>query len=253
MIWIGDRTRQPDGAHVEFCPRRAEPDRAEMRPVDDDRRPQAADGDAEPRKRARPADPDRALRRRQGRRPPAAADPRGRRRRAPRWSGPATRCTATRSSRPPATRPGRSTAVLREVREFFAVHNAEGTIPGGVHFEMTGQDVTECTGGVRAVTDEDLSRPLPHRLRPAAQRQPVAGTGLPGGRGAFVAPRDAARRRALRGSSAPSGPHRRTPRKGPGGTDERASDGAAPLIGRSRALSPDTGSGYGRRGPGRGR
>ncbi len=53
------------------------------------------------------------------------------------------------------TRPFES--VLREVREFFAVHNAEGTIPGGVHFEMTGKDVTECTGGVRAVTDEDLS------------------------------------------------------------------------------------------------
>jgi len=48
-------------------------------------------------------------------------------------------------------------SVLREVREFFQVHNAEGTIPGGVHFEMTGKDVTECTGGVRAVTDEDLS------------------------------------------------------------------------------------------------
>ena len=48
-------------------------------------------------------------------------------------------------------------SVLREVREFFGVHAAEGTIPGGVHFEMTGQDVTECTGGVRAVTDEDLS------------------------------------------------------------------------------------------------
>ena len=47
--------------------------------------------------------------------------------------------------------------VLREVREFFAVHAAEGTIPGGVHFEMTGKDVTECTGGVRAVTDENLS------------------------------------------------------------------------------------------------
>ncbi len=53
------------------------------------------------------------------------------------------------------TRPFNS--VLREVREFFAVHSAEGTVPGGVHFEMTGQDVTECTGGVRAVTDEDLS------------------------------------------------------------------------------------------------
>ncbi len=48
-------------------------------------------------------------------------------------------------------------SVLREVREFFAVHNAEGTVPGGVHFEMTGQDVTECTGGVRAVSEENLS------------------------------------------------------------------------------------------------
>ena len=53
------------------------------------------------------------------------------------------------------TRPFES--VLREVREFFKIHNAEGTIQGGVHFEMTGKDVTECTGGVRAVTDEDLS------------------------------------------------------------------------------------------------
>ena len=48
-------------------------------------------------------------------------------------------------------------SILREVREFFAIHKAEGTIPGGVHFEMTGKDVTECTGGVRAVTDGDLS------------------------------------------------------------------------------------------------
>ena len=53
------------------------------------------------------------------------------------------------------TRPFES--VLREVREFFQIHKAEGTIPGGVHFEMTGKDVTECTGGLRAVSDEDLS------------------------------------------------------------------------------------------------
>jgi 3-deoxy-7-phosphoheptulonate synthase len=53
------------------------------------------------------------------------------------------------------TRPFES--VLREVREFFDIHNAEGTYPGGVHFEMTGKDVTECTGGVRAVSDDDLS------------------------------------------------------------------------------------------------
>ena len=48
-------------------------------------------------------------------------------------------------------------AVLQEVQDFFAIHNAEGTIPGGVHFEMTGLDVTECTGGIRAVSEEDLS------------------------------------------------------------------------------------------------
>jgi 3-deoxy-7-phosphoheptulonate synthase len=47
--------------------------------------------------------------------------------------------------------------VLREVKEFFAIHNSEGSHPGGVHFEMTGKDVTECTGGIRAVSDEDLS------------------------------------------------------------------------------------------------
>ncbi|MEM8693055.1 MAG: 3-deoxy-7-phosphoheptulonate synthase class II [Pseudomonadota bacterium] len=48
-------------------------------------------------------------------------------------------------------------AILQEIRDFFAVHQSEGTAPGGVHFEMTGQDVTECTGGLRAVSDEDLS------------------------------------------------------------------------------------------------
>ena len=46
---------------------------------------------------------------------------------------------------------------MRDFGKFFAIHKAEGTVPGGVHFEMTGKDVTECTGGVRAVTDEDLS------------------------------------------------------------------------------------------------
>jgi 3-deoxy-7-phosphoheptulonate synthase len=47
--------------------------------------------------------------------------------------------------------------ILSEVRDFFAVHKAEGTHPGGVHFEMTGQNVTECIGGAEKITDEDLS------------------------------------------------------------------------------------------------
>ena len=46
--------------------------------------------------------------------------------------------------------------ILAEVRGFFAVHRAEGTHAGGVHFEMTGQDVTECIGGAQAIDDDRL-------------------------------------------------------------------------------------------------
>ncbi len=42
--------------------------------------------------------------------------------------------------------------ILSEVESFFQIHRAEGTHPGGIHIEMTGKDVTECTGGARAVT-----------------------------------------------------------------------------------------------------
>lgn len=47
--------------------------------------------------------------------------------------------------------------ILAEVRGFFGVHRTEGTIPGGVHFEMTGENVTECIGGAEDIGDEDLS------------------------------------------------------------------------------------------------
>lgn len=47
--------------------------------------------------------------------------------------------------------------VLSEVRQFIDVVSGEGCFPGGVHFEMTGQDVTECLGGAQAISEEDLS------------------------------------------------------------------------------------------------
>jgi 3-deoxy-7-phosphoheptulonate synthase len=47
--------------------------------------------------------------------------------------------------------------VLSEVEHFFDVHRAEGSYPGGLHVEMTGKDVTECTGGAQLITDMDLS------------------------------------------------------------------------------------------------
>src|SRR5207237_10275734 len=45
--------------------------------------------------------------------------------------------------------------VMAEIRSFFAVHRAEGTWPGGVHIELTGDDVTECLGGAEEVFDLD--------------------------------------------------------------------------------------------------
>jgi 3-deoxy-7-phosphoheptulonate synthase len=47
--------------------------------------------------------------------------------------------------------------ILAEVKGFFAVHEAEGSYAGGVHFEMTGQDVTECLGGAQAISETSLA------------------------------------------------------------------------------------------------
>ena len=48
--------------------------------------------------------------------------------------------------------------ILREIQQFFAAHSAEGTHPGGIHLEMTGQHVTECTGGAYQISDDDLAQ-----------------------------------------------------------------------------------------------
>jgi 3-deoxy-7-phosphoheptulonate synthase len=46
--------------------------------------------------------------------------------------------------------------IMSEIRTFFAINQAEGTYAGGVHLEMTGKNVTECTGGARAISEADL-------------------------------------------------------------------------------------------------
>ncbi|MBT1450134.1 3-deoxy-7-phosphoheptulonate synthase class II [Glaciecola sp. XM2] len=49
-------------------------------------------------------------------------------------------------------------AILKEIKQFFDVHSAEGTHAGGIHLEMTGQHVTECTGGAYQISDDDLAQ-----------------------------------------------------------------------------------------------
>ncbi|GAB4386703.1 class II 3-deoxy-7-phosphoheptulonate synthase [Albidovulum sp.] len=156
MIWIGDRTRQPDGAHVEFC-------RGVQNPIGLKCGPSLSTDDLKVLlARLNPAnEPGRlTLIARFG--AGKVGDHLPRLIRAVEeegakvvWTCDPMHGNTIKSASGYKTRPFES--VLREVREFFAVHKAEGTIPGGVHFEMTGKDVTECTGGVRAVTDEDLS------------------------------------------------------------------------------------------------
>ena len=46
--------------------------------------------------------------------------------------------------------------IISEIEQFFKIHRNEGTYPGGIHLEMTGQDVTECSGGLKEITEDDL-------------------------------------------------------------------------------------------------
>ena len=156
MIWIGDRTRQPDGAHVEFASGVQNPIGLKCGPTTTAEDIKVLMAKLNPENEA-------------GRLTLIARFGAGNvGEHLPRlvkavkeeganvlWTCDPMHGNTIKSATGFKTRPFDS--VLREVREFFGVHKAEGTIPGGVHFEMTGQDVTECTGGVRAVTEEDLS------------------------------------------------------------------------------------------------
>ena len=156
LIWIGDRTRQPDGAHVEFCKGVQNPIGLKCGPsiTTDEllKLIQTLNPENEPGRLTLIA---RFGAGSVGDYLPAlikAVQSEGSK---VVWSCDPMHGNTIKSSSGYKTRPFDS--VLREVREFFAIHNAEGSHPGGVHFEMTGQDVTECTGGLRAISDENLS------------------------------------------------------------------------------------------------
>jgi 3-deoxy-7-phosphoheptulonate synthase len=157
MLWIGDRTRQPDGAHVEFC-------RGVVNPIG--------------LKCGPSLEPDELLRLIDILNP---ADEAGRLtlicrfgagkiekhlpafiravKKAGRtvvWSCDPMHGNTVTAAGGLKTRPFDS--IVGEVERFFAIHRAEGTHPGGVHIEMTGQNVTECTGGVAKISEADLQR-----------------------------------------------------------------------------------------------
>ena len=156
MVWIGDRTRQPDHAHIEFCRGIMNPLGLKCGPsskVDEMMRlidilnPEnepgrltlivrlGADkvGEMLPQMI-------RAVKR-EGRSVVWSCDP---------MHGNTITATTGYKTRP-------FDLILKEVKSFFSIHASEGTHAGGVHLEMTGQNVTECTGGAHAITDEGLN------------------------------------------------------------------------------------------------
>ena len=156
MLWIGDRTRQPDHAHVEFM-------RGIRNPIGLKCGPSLTpDGLLALIDRLNPEDEAGRLTlicrfgadkvfdhlpalvrrvKREGRTVVWSCDP---------MHGNTVKAGSGYKTRP-------FELIMQEVRNFFAVHQAEGTHAGGIHLEMTGKNVTECTGGARALTDADLS------------------------------------------------------------------------------------------------
>ena len=115
FVWIGDRTRQLDGGHVEFCRGIENPIGIKCGPT------------SKPDEIAKICE---------------AINPKNEK-------GKITLISRFK------TRPFND--VVKEVKNVFAVHQAEGSYAGGLHVEMTGQDVTECTGGAKKISDTDLS------------------------------------------------------------------------------------------------
>jgi 3-deoxy-7-phosphoheptulonate synthase len=155
MLWIGDRTRQPDGGHVEFLRGVRNPlgfKAGPTLPTDDLLRLLDALNPANEPGRI-------VIIARMGAEHVAAKLPAlvrtvEREGRSVVWSCDPMHGNTVKAENGMKTR--HFDAILREVRDFFAVHRAEGTHPGGVHFEMTGQEVTECIGGSTEITVDNL-------------------------------------------------------------------------------------------------
>src|SRR6202045_3912852 len=156
MLWIGDRTRQPDHAHIEFCRGVKNPLGLKTGPT---QKPDELlklidmlDPDNEPGRLTLIC---RMGAEKVGEHLPRLVRAVKREGRNVVWSCDPMHGNTITSVTGYKTRP--FDQILKEVRAFFQVHAAEGTHAGGVHLEMTGQNVTECTGGARAITDEDLN------------------------------------------------------------------------------------------------
>lgn len=155
MVWIGDRTRQPGGAHVEYCRGVKNPIGLKcspaLQPDELVRLMNILNPDEEPGrltlicrfgadKIEAGLPPLLRMLRREGKRPLIVCDP---------MHGNTIKTSTGFKTRP-------TERIAQEIKSFFSVCRGEGVYAGGVHLEMTGKNVTECTGGARAISEMDL-------------------------------------------------------------------------------------------------
>lgn len=156
MLWIGDRTRNPEEAHIEFLRGVANPIGCKVGPsmtrddllrICDVLNPNNEAGRLTLISRMGAGKVEEKL--------PALVRTIKEEGRSVVWSCDPMHGNTIKSPNGYKTR--KFTDILAEVRKFFAIHEAEGSVGSGVHFEMTGQDVTECLGGAQAISELDLS------------------------------------------------------------------------------------------------
>ena len=156
MVWIGDRTRQLDGAHVEYMKGIKNPIGIKAGPtMDPDDLVRLAKAVNPENEAGRLNIIVRMGANKVGEHMPALIRAVEREGLHVVWSCDPMHGNTIKSSNNYKTRP--VDAILTEMKQFFQVHKAEGTFAGGVHLEMTGKNVTECIGGSFTVTEEDLS------------------------------------------------------------------------------------------------
>ena len=155
MLWVGDRTRQLDGAHIEFVKGIGNPIGIKVGPssdvenllkIIDTVNPQNIPGritlicrmGADKVSSILP--PIISSISKEGKKVVWACDP---------MHGNTIKAKSGYKTRPLKN-------IISEIEQFFRIHRSEGTYPGGIHVEMTGQDVTECIGGIQEIQDSDL-------------------------------------------------------------------------------------------------
>ena len=156
MLWIGDRTRQEDGAHVEFMRGISNPIGIKAGPsTDPDGLIRLIDILNPNNESGRVTVIVRMGADKVGEHLPPLVRAIEREGRTVVWSCDPMHGNTVKSANGYKTRI--FDQILSEVQQFFDVHIAEGTYAGGVHFEMTGQDVTECLGGAQDITERSLA------------------------------------------------------------------------------------------------